>query len=149
MLGAGPGHQDTLGMCAWLEASQNRQYHQAEDVALLHVLAGGGSLPHTVVVALGNNGYTSASELDRLLGVLGPARRVVLVTAQLGGARPWQAAVNAELRAAAARHPSRIVVADWEAASTGHPEWFGPDGIHIAGSPAGALAYAATIAAAL
>jgi hypothetical protein len=149
LLGAGPIFGNTLSMCAVVDATENRQYHEADDVAALHYLAGGGVLPHTVVVALGNNGYTTAGELESLLAVLVGVPRVVLVTVQLQNAREWQGAVNAEIRAAAARHPSQVVVADWETATAGHPELFAPDGIHISSNPAGAAAFAATIAAAL
>jgi hypothetical protein len=149
LAGAGPGFQNTLTMCQYVDAMTNRQYFQADESGALQLLAAAGLLPHTVVVALGNNGYTSAAELDALLAGLPGVQRVVLVTVQLQHARVWQDAVNAELRAAAARHPTLVAVADWEVASAGHPEWFGPDGIHISGNPAGATAYAATIAAAL
>jgi hypothetical protein len=149
LLGGGPAFQNTLSMCTVLDAAESRQYHHADDVAALHYLAGAGVLPHTVVIALGNNGYTTAGEIEALLGVLAGVPRVVLVTVQLQHTRAWQDVVNAEIRAAAARHPSQVVVADWEAATAGHPELLSPDGIHISGSPAGALVYAATIAAAL
>jgi lysophospholipase L1-like esterase len=39
------------------------------------------------------------------------------------------------------------VLADWYAASAGHPEWFGPDGYHL--RPAGARALAALVAGAV
>lgn len=149
LLGAGPTFANTLSMCGVVDAAENRQLHEGDDAAAIHLLAGGGTLPHTVVVMLGNNGYTSAAEIDGLLGVLTPAQRVVLVTVQIQRSRPWQDAVNAEIRAAAQRHPTRVVVADWQAATEGHPEWFGSDGIHIAGNPAGALVLAATILEAL
>jgi hypothetical protein len=149
MAGAGPGFQNTLASCRYVDAVTNRQYFQADDSGALRLLAAAGMLPHTVVVALGNNGYTSAAELDGLLAAMPGVQRVVLVTVQLQHGREWQDAVNAELRAAAARHPTLVVVADWEGASAGHPEWFGPDGIHLSGNPAGAAAYAATIAAAM
>jgi hypothetical protein len=149
MAGAGPGFQNTLSMCQFVDATTNRQYFQADESGTLRLLAAAGLLPHTVVVALGNNGYTSPAELDALLAGMAGVQRVVLVTVQLQHAREWQDGVNAELRAAATRHPTLVVVADWEAVSAGHPEWFGPDGIHISGNPAGAAAYAATIDAAL
>ena len=46
----------------------------------------------------------------------------------------------------AGRYPN-AVVADWKAASDGHPDFTRSDGIHM--SPAGAGVYAAIIAAAL
>jgi hypothetical protein len=149
LLGASAPFQNTLAMCAVIDAVESRQYHEADDIAVWHRALGGGLLPHTVVVALGNNGYTTAGELESLVAALAGVPRVVLVTVQLQHTRAWQDVVNAEIRAAAARHPSQVVVADWEAATNGHPEWFAGDGIHISSNPAGALVYAATIAAAL
>jgi hypothetical protein len=72
--------------------------------------------------------------------------RVVLVTVQLSGARSWEAQANGEIRATAGRY-ANVAVADWKAASDGHPDFTRSDGIHM--SPAGAGSYAATIAAAL
>lgn len=152
MLGAGPPYQNTLSMCGVVDATESRQLHEGADRVAVHaanLAAYGVGLPPTVVVSLGSNGYTSAEEIETLLASLTGVPRVVLVTVQLGHARAWQDPVNAELRAAAARHPGRVVIADWEAASAGHPEWFARDGIHIAGNQAGAHAYAAVIAEAL
>jgi hypothetical protein len=145
MLGAGPPYQNTLSMCATVDAVENRQMSAGDDVALAY----GGALPMVVVVGLGNNGWTDAAEIDAVVAALPGVPRIVLVTVQLSGGRDWQEPVNAEIRAAAGRHPGRVVIADWEAASAGHPEWFARDGIHIAGNPAGALAYAVVVAAAL
>ena len=145
MLGAGPPYQNTLSMCGVVDAVENRQMSAADDVALTYA----GALPPTVVVGLGNNGWTDATEIDALVAALPGVTRIVLVTVQLAGGREWQGPVNAELRAAAERHRERVVIADWESASAGHPEWFARDGIHIAGNPTGALAYAAVVAAAL
>ena len=149
LLGAGPPFQNTLSMCAVVDAVESRQYHEADDLATWYRAAAGGTLPHTVVVALGNNGYTTAGEIDAMLAALAGVPRVVLVTVQLQHSRAWQDPVNAEIRAAAARHPSQVVVADWEAATVGRPDLFAGDGVHISSNPAGALVYAATIAAAL
>jgi lysophospholipase L1-like esterase len=72
--------------------------------------------------------------------------RVVLVTVQLNGTRSWEGSVNTELRAASGRW-GNVRIADWYGASSGHPEYFSGDRIHISSS--GAQAYAAAIAAAL
>jgi len=71
---------------------------------------------------------------------------VVLVTVQLSGRRSWEGQANGEIRAAAGRYPN-VTVADWNGVSDAHPGYVRDDGIHL--SPAGAAAYAATIAAAL
>lgn len=147
MLGAGPQFQNTLTMCSEVDATQNRQFHEADDVLRYYRAFVG--LPPTVVIALGNNGYITSGEIDAAMLELAGVSRVVLVTIQLSETREWQGPVNAELRAAPGRYAGQVVIADWEAASNGHPEYFGGDGIHIVSSPAGAQAYAATIGAAI
>jgi hypothetical protein len=77
---------------------------------------------------------------------LADVSRVVFVTVQLSGTRPWEGQANGEIRAIAGRYPN-VAVADWKAASDGHPDYTRSDGIHM--SPAGAGVYAATIAATL
>jgi hypothetical protein len=149
LLGAAPSFQNTLSMCAVVDAAQNRQYHEADDIVTWYRAVAGGTLPHTVVVALGNNGFTTTGEIESMLTALAGVPRVVLVTVQLQHSRAWQDPVNAEIRAAAGRHPSQVVVADWETATAGRPDLFAGDGIHIVSNPAGALTYAATILAAL
>ena len=69
----------------------------------------------------------------------------MFVTVQLNGTRSWEGQANGEIRAAADRYPN-AAIADWKAASDGHPEYTREDGIHLA--PAGAGAYAAAITAA-
>ena len=140
MLGASPGYRGTLTMCGTVDATVSRQFADGPDLVARR------RLPARVVVHLGTNGTISPGDLDALLSRLAGVRRVVLVTVQVSGGRPWEAPDNALIRAVPARHPN-VVVADWKAASDGHRNWLGTDGIHL--SPAGAAGYAATIAAAL
>ena len=102
--------------------------------------------PAAVVIHLGNNGTVDRGDVDAVMTHLAGVPRVVFVTVQLGGTRPWEAQANGEIRAAAERYPN-VAVADWKAASDGHPDYTRSDGIHL--SPAGGGVYAATIAAAL
>jgi hypothetical protein len=103
-----------------------------------------GRLRPTLVVDLGTNGTVSAGQFDAMVRAATGTRRVVFVTVRVP--RSWEASVNATLRAGVARHPG-AVLADWYAASAGHPEWFGADGYHL--QPAGARALAALIAGAV
>jgi lysophospholipase L1-like esterase len=43
-----------------------------------------------------------------------------------------------------ARYPGVAVLADWYTLSSGHPEWFTPDQVHL--EPAGAQALAELVA---
>jgi lysophospholipase L1-like esterase len=69
-------------------------------------------------------------------------QRVVFVNVDVP--RAWEAPDNAVLAAGVARYPGQAVLADWYTLSTGHPEWFTPDQVHL--EPAGAQALAALIA---
>ncbi len=103
-----------------------------------------GRLRPTLVVDLGTNGTVSPAQFDAMARAASGLRRVVFVTVRVP--RSWEASVNATLRDGVARHPG-TVLADWYAASAGHPEWFGPDGYHL--QPAGARAFAALVAGAV
>lgn len=103
-----------------------------------------GALPGLVVVALGTNGSVTNSQIDQLLGLLGPNRTLALVTPHHGN----YAYVPGLYRAAAQQYPGRIEVLDWDGISGGHPEWFAPDGIHLGGT-AGVNAFASMVAGSL
>lgn len=141
MLGASSQYYGTLSMCGTVDAQVGRQMAAGAATVAAHA-----PFPPTVVVHLGTNGTVSAGEVDAVLGQLTGVSRVVLVTVQLNGTRSWEGPVNAELRAAAGRW-GNVVIADWYGASSGHPDYFSGDRIHI--TSAGAQAYAGTIAAAL
>jgi hypothetical protein len=140
MLGASPAYRGTLTMCGTIDAAVSRQFAAGPG------LVAGRPLPGTVIVHLGTNGTISPGDLDVLLGRLVGVPRVVLVTVQVSGSRPWEGADNALIRGTPGRY-GNVVVADWKAASDGHRDWLGADGIHL--SPAGAAGYAATIAGAV
>ena len=84
------------------------------------------------VVFLGNN-YVSAgpewfeSQLNRIIDRLSP-RPIVLFTVTLVSEK--KIAVNEMIRAAAAAHDN-IVILDWEAFTTTHPEVLRTDGLHV------------------
>jgi hypothetical protein len=99
--------------------------------------------PHTVVVALGTNFPPTAREIRRSLRLLGPHRKLALVTPL----RSWRPLPSPAIRQAKRRHPHRVEVLDWASTSAPHPEWFWGDGTHL--RPAGARAYARLLRTAL
>jgi peptidoglycan/LPS O-acetylase OafA/YrhL len=111
---------------------------------VIRSLANGGALRPNVVINLGANGPPTVSDLTKTLDALAGSKRVVLVTTS--EPRWWQDETNNRLRSAAEGRPN-VVVADWYAIASGHPDYFVSDGVHL--TKAGAEAYAATIAAAL
>src|SRR6202022_4529248 len=99
--------------------------------------ATGANLPHLVVLELGTNGGVTQDQVDAALSILGPDRILVLVTPHHGDTP----SAAQDVRDAAARHPDRVLLLDWDLLAMGHPEWFAPDGIHLGGS-AGINAFA-------
>ncbi len=88
-----------------------------------------GRLPHLVVIALGADATLSSSEMEAAFHLIGPKRVLGLVTPlELGGGTSGDADV---VRAAVKRHPKRSVLLDWVAYSSGHGDWFQPDGLHL------------------
>jgi hypothetical protein len=109
-----------------VDAKVSRQFGEAGPQAMR--LAAFGALGPVVVVHLGTNGPMSQGQLDRLIASLGPDRRIVLVTAHVP--RPWEALTNQRIREAPGRW-SNVSVADWNALSAPHPDWFVHDGTHL------------------
>ena len=141
MQAASPKYYNLLGMCAVVDATVSRSWGAASSAVRNHA-----PYPDRVVIHLGTNGFTNAGEIDATLQALADVPRVVLVTVQLNGTRRWEVPVNAEIRAAATRWPN-VRIADWQAVSAGHPEFFRSDRIHP--TQPGAAAYANVIASAL
>ena len=109
-----------------VDAKVSRQFGEAGPQAMR--LAAFGALGPIVVVHLGTNGPMSQGQLDNLIGALGPDRKIVLVTAHVP--RPWEGLTNQRIREAPGRWPN-VTVADWNALSAAHPEWFVKDGTHL------------------
>src|SRR5450759_1322599 len=97
-----------------------------------------GTLGNVLVVELGTNGSVTSSDFDAMMQAAAGAKRVVFVNVNVP--RSWAAPDNAVLAAGVARYPGVAVLADWNALSTGHPEWFTADQVHL--EPAGAQAMA-------
>ncbi len=116
----------------------------AAGIGILQQMDASGSLPGTVVVALGDNGWLTTDQVDEAMHALAGVEHVAFVN--LKEPRSWEAHDNQVLAAAASRYPNLIVI-DWHAASEDHPAYFWDDGIHL--RPAGAQAYASLIASSL
>jgi hypothetical protein len=87
------------------------------------------SLPDLVVVALGSNAAVSGAELDQALELVGPFARLMLVLPkELGGGPDPDGRL---MRAFAEAHAEQVTILDWPAYSSGHGDWFAPDGLHL------------------
>jgi hypothetical protein len=101
-----------------------------------------GQLGDVVVIGAGTNGTIKTADLLALLSELSDRSRIVLVNVHAD--RPWVAQSNHAIDNAIARFGSANVrLADWNAYSQGHSDWFYADGIHTKG--AGSTAYAQLI----
>ncbi|MFM8893906.1 MAG: hypothetical protein ACKOE2_00695 [Actinomycetales bacterium] len=102
-------------------------------------------IPRRVVVHLGANGGALPRELDRLMEVLGPDRRVYLLTIQLPDDRS-RYSFEERTNAAIARLPHRYrnaYVLDWNRLSDSVDGLLGGDHRHL--TNAGCAAYAAMV----
>jgi hypothetical protein len=109
-----------------------------EGIRLIRDEARHHRLPHLVVIALGADQSVTAGEISQALKVLGPNRKLGLVTPrETGGGESNDATV---IRNAGERYSGRVKVLDWVHYSAGHSSWFQPDGLHLTFSGAKAFA---------
>ena len=110
----------------------------AEGLRILRDTKRRHQLPHLVVLALGADAAVSAGQINQAKKVLGPKRKLGLVTPrETGGGESKDAEV---IRNAGRRDPVRVKVLDWVHYSAGHTSWFQPDGLHLTFSGAKAFA---------
>jgi len=124
-----------------VDAEIGRQMYQAPKV--IENLKEQGLLGKTVVIELGANGAFTQDQFMDILNLLGQERRIVIVNTRVP--KPWESVVNQILAQAAAAHPE-ITLVDWHSASSGHNDYFYPDGVHL--KQAGIQAYAALVSGA-
>jgi len=134
MLGAVYQLGATLGSVE-IDATVGRQ--SASAINVLNAYRAAGGLPSVVIIDIGNNGTLTPRQIDSVMEALGGVAKVIFVTVRVD--RPWEEGNNANIWDARNRHPN-ISIADWHAASTGHPEYFQGDGIHLRAEGAQAFA---------
>jgi hypothetical protein len=127
-----------------VQAAVSRQWSEGE--SMLQQLKASGQLGSEVIVALGTNGPIAASDFDNMMAILSGASRVVFVNIHVD--QPWQDPNNAVIAAGVSQYPN-TVLADWASLAAQNPQWFGPDGTHLAIDGPGADALAALITQAL
>ncbi|HVF76919.1 MAG TPA: hypothetical protein VNA28_01370 [Solirubrobacteraceae bacterium] len=118
------------------DAKPCRSFRDAERMIALK--ARNGTLPAVVVVALGSNGPFTVKDIQRVLRIMGPDRRLALITARKPVNLPSHGA--AAIYAAGRIWTTRVRVLDWVRLSAGHEDWFASDGVHL-GSADGIRAY--------
>ena len=121
-------------------AAVSEQWDQGE--VTLQQLKSSGQLGSQVIVALGTNGPISSTDFNNMMTILSGVSRVVFVNEHVD--QPWQDPNNAVIAAGVSQYPN-TVLADWASLAAQNPQWFGPDGTHLAINGPGADALAALI----
>ena len=106
-----------------------------EGVSILRQRRRRGSLPETVVMALGTNIAVSSEDIRRMLRAIGWRRTLMLVTPF----REWRSFYTQPMRRAARRRPGRVELIDWSRRAARNHHWLWGDGTHL--RPAGVEAY--------
>ena len=102
---------------------------QAPDLKVaIWLYAAKNAAKNDVVFNIGVNGTLRPKHMSLILKKLRPAQRVVVINTSVP--RVWQDHNNALIAEWAAKYPN-VRIADWDKTSTGHPEYFTPDGIHL------------------
>lgn len=97
-----------------------------------------------IILDLGNNNRLTNEEVAAVFDELKNQPQIILVNTAVP--RPWRDSNDSLIFEYAARFPQTTVI-DWRNISSGHPEYFGPDGVHL--GPDGITAYVGAIMAAL
>ena len=122
----------------------SRQWSEGE--AILQSLKAEGQLGSDVIVGLGTNGPITPTDFDNMMAILSGGTRVVFVNVHVD--RDWQDTNNAVIASGVARY-ANAALADWATLAAQNPEWFGPDGTHLAIDGPGAQALASLITSVL
>lgn len=89
----------------------------------------------TIVLNLGNNNRLTEEQVASIFEAIKDQPRIVVVNTAVP--RGWRDENNALIATYASQFGALLV--DWAAISDGHPEYFGPDGVHLV--PTGVRAY--------
>jgi peptidoglycan/LPS O-acetylase OafA/YrhL len=111
---------------AHIDASVGRQ--AAAVLSRLEELEADHAVAPIVVLHLGTNGIVTYAQLHQMLSILRTSKRVVVVNAH--APRPWQNYSDEVIAREVPLFPNAVMV-NWNAAATGHPSYFVPDGVHL------------------
>jgi len=109
-----------------IDAQIGRQMYQATDV--ISRLQKEGKLGKTVIIELGTNGSFTERQLTETLESLKGTEEIVLVNTRVP--RPWETVVNETLTKVSESYSNTKLI-DWYSASSGHDDYFYPDGVHL------------------
>lgn len=109
----------------YIDAVPSRQ--MTAGLQVVRALANSGRLRPVVVIGLGTNYIVTTSQLNELLRLLGPDRKLVLINTYVPDA--WSKEVNATEAAFVQRHPD-VVLADWFDLISHRTYLLWPDQVH-------------------
>jgi hypothetical protein len=109
----------------YIDAKPDRQ--MPAGLAIVRRLAATGRLRPVVVIGLGTNYIVTTKQLNELMKVLGPNRKLVLINTYVPDA--WSRQVNATEAAFVRQHPS-VTPADWFDTIRNRMNLLWPDHIH-------------------
>ena len=110
---------------ALVNARVGRQIQELTDVVRLDQPHVAGA---TVVLDLGNNNRLTRDSVETLFQLLRNQPRIIVVNTAVP--RGWRDENNKIIASVAAKYPQAQLV-DWAMISNNHPEFFGPDGVHL------------------
>ena len=116
---------DARSHIALINARVGRQIQELADVARSEQPQMANS---TTVLDLGNNNHLTTDSVVTLLDILKNQPKVVLVNTSVP--RAWKDDNNRIIAQVTAQYPN-IKLVDWASISNNHPEFFGPDGVHL------------------
>ena len=131
---------ETRSHIALINARVGRQAPELIDVMVHDKLNMSGS---TVVFDLGNNNKLTEAQVAAVFEEVKNQPKIIVVNTAVP--RGWRDENNVLIAQYAQRFGAVLI--DWNAISTGHPEYFAPDGVHLV--PAGVQVYVDAISAQL
>ena len=132
---------DARSHIALINARVGRQIQELTDAARSEQPQMANS---TTVLDLGNNNHLTTDSVDTLLDILKNQPKVILVNTAVP--RAWKDDNDRIIAQEVAKYPN-IKLVDWASIANNHPEFFGPDGVHL--SDQGSDVYVAAIMDAL
>lgn len=123
---------ETRSHISLINARVGRQVSELIDVMMNDKLNMSGS---TVVFNLGNNNKLTEAQVAAVFEEVRNQPKIIVVNTAVP--RGWRDGNNLLIAQYAQRFGAVLI--DWNAISTGHPEYFAPDGVHLV--PAGVRAY--------
>jgi len=82
---------------------------------------------NAIILELGTNGYFTDRQIDSLIKSFSKAH-IYLVNTRVP--RQWEKEVN-KILSSKAKENKNITLIDWHSEAITHPEYFGPDGVHL------------------